>query len=103
MKYGTMIAAALALMGVAASASAGDAEAGRAKAATCIACHGPTGISVNPLWPNLAGQQEAYLAKQIQAFRDGTRSDPNMTAMVTALSEEDVADLAAFFAVQGCK
>lgn len=103
MRYGTIVAAAFALMAGAGQAIAGDAEAGRAKAATCVACHGPTGVSVNPLWPNLAGQQEAYLAKQITAFKDGTRSDPSMTAMVTALSEQDIADIAAFFAAQTCK
>ncbi|MGI9265843.1 MAG: c-type cytochrome [Gammaproteobacteria bacterium] len=83
-------------------AYAGDAEAGKAKAATCAACHGPTGVSGNPMWPNLAGQKEAYLVKQIKAFKDGVRTDPTMAPMVAALSDTDIDDLAAFFASQSC-
>ena len=79
-------------------AMAGDAAAGKTKAATCVACHGPAGVSSNPMWPNLAGQQEMYLAKQIKAFRDGARKDPLMSPMVAALSDADVADLAAYYA-----
>lgn len=82
---------------------AGDAAAGKAKSATCAACHGPTGISINPMWPSLAGQQEVYLAKQMTAFRDGTRSDPMMGPMAAALSDADIADLATFYAAQSCK
>ena len=54
----------------ASSAVAGDAAAGKVLSARCSACHGATGISVSPLWPNLAGQKEQYLVKQIKAFRD---------------------------------
>jgi cytochrome c553 len=82
------------------SAMAGDVAAGKAKSALCAACHGATGNSVNPLWPNLAGQKEMYLAKQIKAFRDGVRSDPMMAPMVAALSDDDIANLAAYFAAQ---
>ncbi len=92
----------LALAGLALAAPApaqpGDAEAGREKAALCAACHGPDGISANPLWPHLAGQQEAYLAKQIRDFRDGARQDISMQPFVADLSEQDIADLAAHFA-----
>jgi len=79
---------------------AADIEAGKAKSPTCGACHGPTGASTNPLVPNLAGQHEAYLAKQIKAFRDGVRSNPLMTPMVAALTDDDIANLAAYFAAQ---
>ena len=79
---------------------AGDVAAGKAKSAICSSCHGPTGISSNPVWPNLAGQKEAYLAKQIKAFRDGVRKDLMMAPMVAALSDEDIANLAAFYAAQ---
>ncbi|MFK8012876.1 MAG: cytochrome c [Marinicellaceae bacterium] len=79
------------------SAFAGDAAAGKAKSAVCAACHGPAGISVNPMWPNLAGQQELYLIKQIKAFRDGTRKDPSMAPMVAGLSDEDIENLAAYY------
>jgi cytochrome c553 len=79
---------------------AGDAEAGKAKSVVCAACHGATGHSVNPLWPNLAGQQEMYLAKQIKAFRDGERKDPSMSPMVAGLTDADIDNLAAYFASQ---
>lgn len=81
-----------------AARAAGDAKAGATKAAVCAACHGPQGISVNPLWPNLAGQQEVYLDKQIKAFRDGSRVEPTMQPFVQNLSDQDVADLAAYYA-----
>ena len=89
-----------ALLFVSSSASAGDVAAGKAKSVTCAACHGATGNSVNPLWPNLAGQKEQYLAKQIRAFRDGIRKDPMMASMVAGLSDADIANLAAYFAAQ---
>ena len=79
-------------------AMAGDIEAGKAKSVVCAACHGPEGISSNPLWPNLAGQQEAYLVKQIKAFKTGERKDPSMAPMVAALTDEDIANLAAYYA-----
>jgi len=83
-----------------APAMAGDIEAGKAKSAICASCHGPTGISMSPLWPNLAGQKEQYLVKQIKAFRDGTRQDPMMAPMVAALSDADIENLAAYYASQ---
>ncbi len=79
------------------SYAAGDAEAGKAKAGLCAACHGAEGISGNDLWPNLAGQKPGYLIKQIKAFKDGTRKDPMMSPMATPLSDEDIANLAAYF------
>ncbi len=84
----------------ASSAMAGDVAAGKAKSMVCAACHGATGISMNPMWPNLAGQKEQYLAKQIKAFRDGTRTDPTMAPMVAALTDDDIANLAAYYAAQ---
>jgi cytochrome c553 len=79
---------------------AGAAEKGQAKAAPCVACHGVNGNSVNPVWPNLAGQHETYIKRQLAAFKGGTRTDPLMTPMAAPLSEEDMADLGAFFATQ---
>lgn len=79
------------------AAVAGDAAAGKAKSATCAGCHGAAGVSANPLWPNLAGQKDAYLAKQMKAFRDGTRTDPMMSPMAKPLSDDDIANLAAYF------
>ena len=80
------------------------AQAGSAKAAVCTGCHGPNGISVNPLWPNLAGQHAAYLSKQLAAFRDGTRAEPTMQPFVANLTDADIDEIAAFFASRnGCR
>jgi cytochrome c553 len=78
----------------------GDAAAGKGKAAACAACHGADGNSVAPNFPNLAGQHASYLLKQLQNFKSGKRKDPTMTAMVAPLSEQDMADVAAYFANQ---
>ena len=80
-----------------AQAAAGDPVAGKAKATLCAACHGPEGISMADLWPNLAGQKKAYLEKQIKAFRDEERIDPTMLPMVKPLTDQDIKDLAAYF------
>ena len=95
-----LFALVMAMLFASASAVAGDVAAGKAKSAICASCHGANGKSLNPLWPNLAGQKEQYLAKQIRAFRDGTRKDPMMAPMVAALSDEDIANLAAYYAAQ---
>lgn len=76
---------------------AGDAAAGKAKSATCAGCHGAAGVSNNPLWPNLAGQKEAYLVKQLKAFRDGSRTDPMMAPMAKPLTDDDINNLAAYY------
>lgn len=90
----------LSMLFASASALAGDAAAGKAKSVVCSACHGADGTSVNPMWPNLKGQNEMYLIKQIKAFRDGTRKDPTMAPMVAALTDEDIENLAAYYASQ---
>lgn len=79
------------------SAFAGDAAAGKAKAMMCAGCHGPEGISVGPMFPNLAGQKEAYLVKQLKDFKAGTRKNPIMDPMASSLSDTDIANLAAHF------
>jgi cytochrome c553 len=81
-------------------AHAGDAEAGKAKSATCAACHGADGNSLAPTFPKIAGQGERYLIKQIKDIRDGNRQVPAMAPFVTGLSDTDVADLAAYFSAQ---
>ncbi len=93
-----VMALGLGLIGALQALAAGDAAAGKTKAALCAACHGPNGISVNPLWPSLAGQQEAYLAKQIRDYRDGARVEPTMQPFVQDLSDQDIEDLAAYYA-----
>ncbi len=79
---------------------AGNAEAGAAKAATCGACHGPTGNSPNPEWPNLAGQHHEYIAEQLALLKSGARVAPVMNPMAAMLSPQDMADLAAYFEKQ---
>ncbi|HEC29420.1 MAG TPA: cytochrome c [Gammaproteobacteria bacterium] len=77
--------------------AAGDAAAGKMKAAACAGCHGTAGISNNPMWPNLAGQKAGYLVKQLKAFRAGSRKDPLMDSMAKGLSDADIDNLAAHF------
>ena len=77
---------------------AGDATAGKNKSALCSTCHGAEGISLTPLWPNLAGQHATYTAKQLTEFRDGKRQAPAMAPMAANLSDQDIADLAAYYA-----
>ena len=96
---GLMAASALFAMTV----NAADIEAGKAKSAACAACHGSTGISPTPIWPNLAGQKEQYLLAQIKAFKDGTRQNAQMAPMVANLSDEDMANLAAYYASLSCQ
>lgn len=91
-------AVALLATGISVAATAGDVEAGKAKAVMCAACHGPAGISPSPIWPNLAGQKEAYLVKQLKDFKSGARKDPTMSAMAMSLSDADVENVAAYFA-----
>lgn len=99
MKTSVLIVAGFAAI-AAFAAQAGDPEAGRAKSTTCIACHGADGNSANPAWPNIAGQHANYIVAQLKAYKDGTRVDPLMAGMVAGLSEQDMKDLAAFYAAQ---
>jgi len=84
----------------AADAVKGSAEAGATKAAVCTACHGVNGNSVNPEWPNLAGQNAAYIREQLGMFKAKKRSNPMMLPMIDSLTDQDFADVAAFFAAQ---
>jgi cytochrome c553 len=68
------------------------------KAAACTACHGQNGISVNAMWPTLAGQYESYLLHALKQYRNGGRSDPVMTAQAALLAEKDLPMLAKYFA-----
>ncbi len=78
----------------------GDATAGQTKSQPCAACHGADGNSVNPEWPKLAGQGEGYIVAQLELFKDGTRQNALMQPQVAALSEQDMLDIAAFYASQ---
>ena len=79
-------------------ASAVDISAGEQKSSTCAGCHGPKGKSSNGQWPNLAAQQSVYLVNQLKAFKAGERSNPMMQSMAANLSDEDINNLAAYYA-----
>jgi cytochrome c553 len=78
----------------------GSVEAGRTKSGTCAACHGVDGNSVTPDWPMLAGQHASYIVRQLQAFKDNERTDVTMKPFADMLSEQDMLDVAAYFAAQ---
>lgn len=89
----------------------GDAASGQAKSATCAACHGADGNSSTPMWPKIAGQTNTYLMQQLKAFRLGAtdpenskaRVNASMTPMAANLTDQDIADLAAYFTSQETK
>ncbi|HMC13624.1 MAG TPA: c-type cytochrome [Gallionellaceae bacterium] len=81
---------------------AGDAGAGKHVAAACAACHGKAGMSVNPEWPNLAGQHANYLNNSLKAFKSGTRKSDVMSGMAAGLSDADMRNVAAYFAKASC-
>lgn len=79
----------------------GDAEAGKTKSAACGGCHGMDGNSMVPTFPKLAGQNEKYIVRQLQAFKTGEgRSNAIMTGMAAALSEQDMKDIGAYYYTQ---
>ncbi len=80
------------------AAQAGDAKAAEPQATTlCAGCHGPRGISSNPLWPNLAGQQEQYLIKQMKDYKEGRRADPVMGPLAQTMDDKDIENFAAYY------
>jgi cytochrome c553 len=78
-------------------AKSGDAEAGKAKSATCAACHGEAGVSATPSFPSLAGQYSDYLYHALKDYKLGKRKNAIMAGQVQNLSDQDMADLAAYF------
>jgi cytochrome c553 len=78
-------------------AAAGDPVTGREKARQCAPCHGKDGIAKQHHVPNIAGESVFYLTKQLEAFRSGERSDEQMSVMAKTLSDEDIANLAAWY------
>lgn len=78
----------------------GDADAGAQKAAACAGCHGAEGISAIPMYPSLAGQHASYLERAMADYKSGARKNPIMSGMVAALSEDDIANIAAFYAAK---
>lgn len=90
----------LGIAGTAHAAEFGDADAGSEKVATCNACHAADGNSVTPTFPKLAGMGQHYLFKQMVDVRDGRREIVEMTGMLDNMSDEDLRDIAAFYASQ---
>ena len=80
-----------------------DVEAGRALSAPCVACHGDDGNSAVPSYPSIAGQNYRYLVRQMQMIRDGERPAPLMAGQMDNYSDQDIANLAAFYASQAAK
>lgn len=78
----------------------GDAEAGKAASATCAACHGADGNSTIPTNPILAGQYESYLVQALKAYRSGDRQSAIMSGFAATLTDQQIADLAAYFSSQ---
>lgn len=98
-----LLAGILAAIGTSAQA-AGDAAAGEKKAETCLGCHGVKHyVNVYPTYkvPYIAGQHEQYLIAALQGYRAKQRSHPTMQANAASLSDQDIEDLAAFFASNG--
>ena len=91
------IMAASLLAAIVAPASAADAAAGRRKAQVCQPCHGIDGLSQQPDAPNIAGQIADYLSRQLQSFRAGERTNEQMSIIAQSLSDDDIADLAAWY------
>ncbi|MDI5892775.1 c-type cytochrome [Halomonas rhizosphaerae] len=81
--------------------AAGDPEAGEGKIGTCVACHGKDGMGTAPIYPNLAGQSAEYLVSAMKAYRDGQRGggmSAIMAPQAQGLSDEDIADMSAYYA-----
>ena len=79
------------------SAMAGDAAAGKAKAQSCVSCHGMGGRSTNPNNPNLAGQKKNYLVKALNAYKKGERKDAMMNSLAAGLSDADIENIAEYY------
>ena len=78
----------------------GDPNAGKAKSVTCQACHGVDGKAISPDYPNLGGQYASYLVKALRDYRDGRRTNVIMAPMAANLTDQDIEDLAAWYASQ---
>ncbi|HEY9197777.1 MAG TPA: cytochrome c [Gammaproteobacteria bacterium] len=100
MKTTTLFALTVLLGGLAATASAADIAAGKEKSAMCASCHGADGNSTDPQYPRLAGQHANYLERALLDYRSGARKNPIMAGFAGGLTDEDIANLSAYFASQ---
>ena len=87
-------------LGLSGPTLAGDPVRGKEKSLSCQACHGPDGNSPVPMFPIIAGQHQDYLLYSMLSYKTGERTNPIMVAIVQPLSEQDLADLAAYYARQ---
>lgn len=95
------IAAALSLAFAASASAEGNVEAGKQKSQVCQACHGPDGNGVgDPQYPVLAGQYADYLVRALKDYKSGARENAIMAGFTATLSEQDMEDLAAYYAAQ---
>lgn len=99
-KFGSLVAGVFTVCAFAMTASAGDADAGKSLSTACAACHGGDGNSIAPVNPKLAGQGEVYLLKQLKDIQSGERDIPLMSGQLNNMSEQDLADIAAFYSSQ---
>lgn len=100
MKYLNMIVLAIACCATSAAFAGGDAAAGKEKSKACESCHGTDGNSPSPAFPKLAGQYEDYLLHTLREYKSGDRKNPVMAGMVAGLNDDDLKDLAAYYASQ---
>ncbi|MFO7582407.1 c-type cytochrome [Guyparkeria sp.] len=99
-RFTTGLILGLSLVAGAAQADEASVKAGREAAQACAACHGDNGNSNNPAFPSIAGQPAGYLATQLRAYRDGTRENAIMSGQAANLSDEQIRDIAAYYAAQ---
>ncbi len=99
-KIQSKLAIALLLFIPAMTFAGGNAAQGKNKSAVCHACHGATGQSLQPIYPNLGGQHQDYLRKTLYAFRDGSRQNAIMSGFAANLSDADIEDITAWYASQ---
>ena len=100
MKHLMQLAVGLSLIACLSAHASGDADSGLAKSAICAACHGSDGNSAIPNWPKIAGQHTAYLERQLGLIKNGQRPIPEMAGIVATLSDQDLADISAYFSTQ---
>lgn len=103
MKFTTVVALAGLLATSPVWSAGGDATAGQAKAAVCVACHSVDGNSVDPQYPKIAGQHAEYIARQLALFKSGKRQNPIMLGIAMTLSDQDMLDVGAHFSAQTVK
>ena len=100
MKTTARIFASLLFVFTPAAALAQDMTVANGKIAVCVACHGVTGVSAQPIYPHIAGQYAEYLVKSLTGYRDGTRTDPLMSPMAVGLTDEEIQQLADHYSAQ---